>query len=122
MILVDTSVWIDHFRVGNPLLNQILGGALVLTHPYVIGELACGNLENRAQILADLNALPLSVPATGEEVLRLIEVRKLWGRGIGWVDGHLLASSLLSNCRLWTLDHQLNRIAGSAAVKLYRHA
>jgi predicted nucleic acid-binding protein len=122
MILVDTSVWIDHFCVGNPLLNQILGGALVLTHPYVIGELACGNLENRAQILADLNALPLSVPATDEEVLRLIEVRKLWGRGIGWVDGHLLASALLSNCRLWTLDHQLNRIAGSAGVKLYRHA
>ena len=122
MILVDTSVWIDHFRVGNPLLNEVLGSALVLTHPYVVGELACGNLENRTRILADLNALPLAVPATHGEVLRLIEERKLWGRGIGWVDGHLLASALLSNCRFWTLDSQLDRVAGSAGVKLYRQA
>lgn len=121
MILVDTSVWIGHFRVGNPLLSEVLGSALVLTHPFVIGELACGNLENRTQILADLNALPLAVSATHEEVLRLIEERKLWGRGIGWVDGHLLASALLSNCRLWTLDRQLDRAASGARVKLYRH-
>jgi predicted nucleic acid-binding protein len=103
MILVDTSVWVGHFRVGDPLLSEALGSALVSTHPCVIGELACGNLENRTLILADLNALPLAVSATHEEVLQLIEERKLWGRGIGWVDGHLLASALLSNCRLWTL-------------------
>ena len=122
MILVDTSVWIDHFRAGNPLLNEVLGSALVVTHPYVIGELSCANLENRARILSDLNALPLAVSATHEEVLQLIEERKLWGRGIGWVDGHLLASALLTNCRLWTLDSRLHQVAGSARVKLFRHA
>ena len=119
MILVDTSVWIHHFRVGNPLLNEVLGSALVVTHPYVIGELACGNLENRTRILADLNELPLVALATHEEVLQLIEEHKLWGRGIGWVDGHLLASALLSHCRLWTLDNRLNQVAGSAGVKRY---
>jgi len=119
MILVDTSVWIHHFRVGNPLLSEVLGSALVVTHPYVIGELACGNLENRTRILADLNELPLVVLATHEEVFQLIEERKLWGRGIGWVDGHLLASALLFHCRLWTLDNRLNQVAGSAGVKRY---
>ena len=122
MILVDTSVWIDHFRVGNPVLSAVLGGALALTHPFVIGELACGNLKNRTGILADLNALPLAVSATHEEVLRLVEERELWGRGIGWIDGHLLTSALLSNSRLWTLDRQLDQAAGDAGVKLYRHA
>ena len=118
MILVDTSVWVDHFRGANPALSEVLGGALVLTHPFVIGELACGSLSNRTRILADLNALPLAVSATHEEVLRLIEQRELWGRGIGWIDGHLLASALLSNCELWTLDRQLHQAADGAGVKL----
>ncbi len=122
MILADTSVWVDHFRVGNPVLSEVLGRALVLTHPFVIGELACGNLKNRTRILADLDALPLAVPATHEEVLRLVEERALWGRGIGWIDGHLLASALLSHCWLWTLDRQLDQAAGGAGVKRYRHA
>ncbi len=118
MILVDTSVWVDHSRVGNPVLSEVLARALVLTHPFVIGELACGNLKNRTQILADLNALPLAVSATHEEVLQLVEEHELWGRGIGWIDGHLLASALLSHCRLWTLDHQLDQAAGGAGVQL----
>jgi predicted nucleic acid-binding protein len=122
MILVDTSVWVAHFRAANPALSEVLGGALVLTHGFVIGELACGNLRNRTRILADLNALPLAVSATHEEVLRLIEQRELWGRGIGWIDSHLLASALLSNCRLWTLDRQLHHAAGGAGVKVYHAA
>jgi hypothetical protein len=120
MILVDTSVWIAHFRKGRTGLAELLSEALVLVHPFVVGELACGDLRNRARILSDLEALPSAVSATHEEVMRLIEDRKLWGLGIGWIDGHLLASALLSNCQLWTLDARLARAAAAAGVKLYR--
>lgn len=122
MILVDTSVWIAHFRTGGSKLGDLLSQALVMVHPFVTGELACGNLKNRARILSDLEALPSAVSATHDEVVRLVEVRKLWGLGIGWIDAHLLASALLSNCRLWTLDGKLVRAAAAAGVKLYRPA
>jgi hypothetical protein len=121
MILIDTSVWVDHFRTGSSQLAAKLAEAQVLSHPYVVGELACGNLKNRQRILAHLNMLPLALSATHEEVLGLIEDRKLFGVGIGWTDAHLLASALLSNCRLWTLDRQLALAAGRAGVKLFRH-
>jgi predicted nucleic acid-binding protein len=121
MILVDTSVWIAHFRKGGAGLGELLRESLVMAHPFIIGELACGNLKNRTQILNDLRTLPCAVSATHEEVLRLIEDRKLWGLGIGWADVHLLASALLSNCRLWTFDRRLQQAAGAAAVKLYHH-
>ena len=121
MILVDTSVWVDHFRVGNSL-SGVLAEGLALTHPHVIGELACGNLNNRARILAALGALPRATPATDEEVMRLIEDRKLWGRGIGWIDAHLLASALLTSCRFWTLDRRLQRTASAAGVRLHSRA
>ena len=120
MILVDTSVWIAHFRKGGSGLAKLLSEALVLVHPFVIGELACGDLRHRSRLLSDLEALPSAVCATHEEVMRLIEERKLWGLGIGWIDGHLLASALLSNCELWTLDTRLARAAAAAGVKLYR--
>lgn len=122
MILVDTSVWIAHFRKGSSRLGELLGQALVMVHPFVIGELACGNLRNRARILSDLEALPSAVSATHEEVMRLVEDRKLWGLGIGWIDVHLLASALLSDCQFWTLDGRLARAAVAAGVKLYRRA
>jgi predicted nucleic acid-binding protein len=109
MTLVDTSVWIEHFCKGNLQLKLWLSEGLVLTHPWVIGELACGNLRSRAVILADLNALPQVNSATDEEVLALIEKRKLWGRGLGWIDMHLLASVLLFDCHFWTLDKRLAR-------------
>lgn len=121
MILADTSIWIDHFRGTNVAFGEILAKGLVLIHPFVLGELACGNLKHRKQILADLQVLPVTVCASDDEVLRLIEDKKLWGCGIGWVDGHLLASALLSDCPLWTLDRQLQQAAKSAGVKLYRH-
>jgi hypothetical protein len=120
MILVDTSVWIAHFREGGSRLAELLGEAVVLAHPFVVGELACGNLRNRAGILTDLDVLPSAVSATHEEVMRLIEDRKLWGLGIGWIDAHLLASALLSDCQLWTMDKRLLRAAAAAGVKLYR--
>jgi len=122
MILVDTSVWIAHFRKGGSKLGELLNEALVMVHPFVMGELACGNLRNRARILSDLEALPSAVSATHEEVLRLIEDRELWGLGIGWIDAHLIASALLSNCQFWTLDARLNRAAAAAGVKLFRPA
>jgi len=107
MVLADTSVWIQHFRRGEPALAAHLSDGLVLMHPFVSGELACGNLKSRAAILSDLNTLPAADVASHAEVLQLIEDRCLWGRGLGWIDMHLLASALLSRCGLWTLDKKL---------------
>jgi predicted nucleic acid-binding protein len=111
MMLVDTSVWISHFREGEPVLVDLLAEGLVVMHPFVSGELACGNLRNRATLLADLHALPAASRASDAEVMRLIDERRLWGRGLGWIDAHLLASSLISNCRFWTLDKKLGNTA-----------
>jgi predicted nucleic acid-binding protein len=120
MILVDTSVWIEHLRAGQAELAALLNEGVVLTHPFVIGELACGSLRHRARILADLAALPAAVTATDAEVLRFVEEHKLHGLGIGWIDAHLLASALITNCRFWTLDRRLERSALAARVKPYR--
>jgi len=113
MILADTSFWIQHFRRGEPALADQLSDGLVLMHPFVSGELACGPLKNRAAVLSDLHALPPAKLATNTEVLTLIEDYKLWGRGLGWVDVHLLASALLSHCAFWTLDKRLAAAAKS---------
>jgi predicted nucleic acid-binding protein len=118
MFLVDSSVWIGHLRAASAELRGLLEGGLVLMHPFVIGELACGGMKNRKRILADLNELPLAVSATHEEVMRLLDRQTLWSKGIGWVDAHLIASALLSDCRLWTLDAKLASAAASAKVKL----
>ena len=114
MLLADTSIWVQHFRSGKPTLAVRLSDGLVLMHPFVAGELACGNLKNRAAILSDLHALPSAKLASNAEVLQFIEDRVLWGRGLGWIDTHLLASTLLSDCRFWTLDKRL----GQAAAEL----
>ena len=111
MVLADTSIWIEHLRHGEPRLASHLSKSLVVMHPFVAGELACGNLKNRAAILADLNDMPQSKLATNAEVLRLLEDRRLWGRGLGWIDAHVLASALLSNCGFWTLDVRLGKAA-----------
>jgi predicted nucleic acid-binding protein len=111
MFLVDTSVWIEHFRRGLPDLAECLSSGLVLMHPWVCGELACGNLKDRTTILDELIALPSAKLASNSEALDLIEARKLWGHGLGWVDVNLLASALLSGCRFWTLDKQLQQAA-----------
>jgi hypothetical protein len=116
MILVDTSVWIEHFRSGSPKLSRALDDSLVLMHPFVVGELACGGFRDRARVLSDLAALPAVDAAEQNEVLHLIDDRRLWGKGIGWIDAHLLASALLSGCGLWTLDRRLNRIAGALGL------
>ncbi|HYK00487.1 MAG TPA: type II toxin-antitoxin system VapC family toxin [Thermoanaerobaculia bacterium] len=113
MILVDTSVWVDHLQKGVPALVEALEQDAVLTHPFVIGELACGNLKNRSEVLGLLAALPSAVIAREEETLVFIEERKLMGKGVGYIDAHLLASvTLTEGARLWTRD---KRLADAAA-------
>ncbi len=116
MVLVDTSIWIEHFRLVPPKLAESLPVGLVLMHPFVSGELACGNLNSRAGLLSHLNALPSAKLASHAEVRRLIENRKLWARGLGWIDAHLLSSALLSHCRFWTLDKRLRQAASDLGL------
>ena len=111
MILVDTSIWVHHLRKGDGELASLLREGVVLCHPFVIGELACGNLKNRDEILSLLEALPMSTAASHEEVLHLVSDRKLHGKGLGWIDMHLLASALLSKTKLWTKDKTLTAVA-----------
>ncbi len=118
MILADTSVWVDHFRRPNARLQQLLQAQQILTHSFIIGELACGNLPKRPQTLHDLGLLPQAIAAREDEVRSLVEERRLWGRGIGWIDAHLLASAFLSGCGLWTFDQRLNEVACSLAISL----
>ncbi len=116
MVLVDTSIWVDHFRRGVPSLAERLSDGLVLMHPFVAGELASANLKHRATILSHLHALPPANLATSRDVLHPIEQRRLWGRGLGWIDVHLLASALLSECRLWTTDKRLAQAAAQLGL------
>lgn len=116
MILVDSSVWIGHFRNTDKHLTALLEAAQVLLHPSVIGEVACGNLKERDMILRYFRAMPSAVPATDHEALELLQKRKLWGSGIGWIDVHLLASALLTRCRFWTLDGQLAKTSATLGV------
>ena len=111
MILVDTSVWIHHFRSGNTRLRELLQGGEVATHPMVLGELACGNLVKRAETLRLLGHLPRVPQAPDHLVLQSIESRRIFGKGVGWIDAHLLTASLLSSVPLWTLDRRLAGIA-----------
>ena len=112
MILVDSSVWIDHLRAANASLAELIGDKLVLIHPYVVGELAVGSIKGRGEFLSKLSDLPSATIATDNEVLDLIERRALFGRGIGYLDAHLLASVLLTDgAKLWTLDRNLHELA-----------
>lgn len=111
MILADSSLWVDHLRRGHAALKEALQDGQVLAHPFVIGELSCGNLRHRSEILGFLNLMPAATVAEHDEVLRLVESRALFGKGIGWIDAHLLASALLSGAMLWTLDKRLHQVA-----------
>jgi predicted nucleic acid-binding protein len=113
MVLVDTSVWVAHLRDGNKRLEALLHEGHVFCHPWIIGELACGNLKNREPILSFLQQLPMAAVARHEEMLIFIERHALMGKGLGWIDTHLLASAFLSNVPLWTLDKSLDRISSS---------
>lgn len=112
MILVDTSVWVDHLRSGDDGLAALLDASQVLMHPFVLGELACGNLRQRTEVLSLLKSLPRATVARDEEVLFYIEQHQFMGRGIGYVDIHLMAAAALGGgVRLWTRDKRLQLLA-----------
>ncbi len=111
-LLVDTTIWVDHFRKTNIELSNLLVRRNVLLHPFVFGELALGHVPNMRKIVGDFNDLPRAPVADSEEVLQLITRNKLTGSGIGYVDAHLLASAFLSpDVRLWTRDKRLQAVA-----------
>ena len=114
MILVDTSIWVAHLRKGNRQLEQMLMNAEVMCHPFIIGELACGTIKNRKEILSLLKSLPSSPVIEFDELMFFIDENQVMGIGIGFVDVHILASAQLSGTFLWTADKKLN----SAAIKL----
>jgi predicted nucleic acid-binding protein len=119
VILVDTSVWVDFFRGADRAsdLAEHLESNLVVLHPWVLGELVLGGLgPRRTAVIADLKRLPPSPLVPDEEVLELILTRQLSGRGIGWVDVHLLASALVAGCGLWTFDGRLGAVARDLGV------
>ena len=111
MLLADTSVWVEHLRHGEPRLASLLNAGEVLCHPFVVGELACGNLRRRGEIVDLLASLPAIGKAGDSEVLHFIETHRLHGKGLGFVDVHLLASCALDGRRLWTLDKRLAKAA-----------
>lgn len=112
MILVDTSVWIDYLRTGDEGLVALLNAGRILAHPFVTGELACGNLRQRTEILNLLKGLPQAPVASKEEVLFFIENKAFNGRGIGFIDAYLLASTVISDrSRIWTRDKHLRKVA-----------
>ena len=107
MILVDTSIWIDHFRNSNAVLAGLLLDETVAIHPFILGELACGNLTNRKEILELLNALPCIQEVSSSEYMTFLDHHRLWGRGLGFVDIHLLAAAAVSSDFLFTHDKSL---------------
>ena len=125
MILVDTSVWVDHLRRGDTQLAELLERSSVLIHPFVVGEIACGSLADRATILELLQDLPAAIVADNGEALRFIDRSVLHGKGIGFVDVHLLASvALTQGAKLWTRDRTLHaaaRVLGCAHTGARAH-
>jgi predicted nucleic acid-binding protein len=117
-VLVDTSVWIDHLHRSDPNLVALLESTQVVMHPAVLGELACGMMRNRQELLSLWLALPCVVEVSSAEALALLENRRLWGRGLGWIDVHLLGSALVSQARLWTRDHLLRLAARQLRISL----
>ena len=116
MILVDTSVWIDHLRQARLAFAKCLRDGQVLCHPFVIGELAIGHLERRREILTLLRELGQLSMAEDDEVLALIERHRLMGCGIGWIDAHLLTSALVAGVPMWTHDKRLAGVAGELGI------
>lgn len=121
LILVDTSVWVDHLRVGDAQLAGLLDANAVMMHPFVVGELACGSLGNqnsRNLTLELIQQLPMAVVAEFDEILAYIERLRLHGKGIGYVDVHLLASAAIGGTKLWTRDKRLRAVAGTLGFAL----
>ncbi len=118
-VLVDTSVWVSHFRFSEDRLVMMLDEEDVACHPYIIGELACGTMKNRVEILDLLRSLPMVKTTTQEEILFFIDENKLMGQGLGYIDVHLLSSAVLSDIPIWTLDKYLAKAASRLGVGRY---
>lgn len=116
MVLVDTSVWVVHLRSGNIGLETLLNEGHVVCHSFIVGELACGNLKNRSEILSLLEALPMAICAEDEEVMKCIEDHTLMGKGLGYIDIHLIASAILTDVSLWTIDKKLNEVSSKLGI------
>lgn len=116
MVIVDTSVWVLHLHHGNIYLERLLNDGDVVCHPFIVGELACGNLKNRTEILSLLQALPQAILLEHEEIMQFIENHKLMGKGLGYIDIHLLASALLTEVSIWTLDKRLDEISTEIGI------
>jgi hypothetical protein len=122
MVIVDTSIWINHLRAGDPSLVVLLQERLVLIHPFIIGELACGQLTNRGEVLELLQNLPQAPSARDSDVLQFIEQRRLMGRGIGYIDAHLLAATALEHAaQIWTRDRRLKNVADELGLGYAAH-
>lgn len=117
MVLVDTSVWVAHLRSGNIGLENLLNDGHVACHLFIIGELACGNLSNRSEILSLLQALPLANHAEHKEVMHCIENYSLMGKGLGYIDMHLIVSALLTDVPFWTLDKNLKGVSSKLGLE-----
>ncbi len=118
MVLVDTSVWVEHFRHGKSELEILLSDGQVVCHPFIVGELGCGNLKSRTQILSLLNTLPMAHLAEHDEVMHFVEKYRLMGKGLGYVDVHLFASAMLTHVPLWTFDKRLGSVSATLGIKL----
>ena len=116
MVLVDTSVWVSHLRNGDVGLDKLLNDGEVVCHPFIVGELACGNLKNRHEILMYLQSLPMAILAEDGEVLKFIENHQLMGKGLGYIDVHLIAAAVLTDVPLWTFDKTLDKITGKIGI------
>ena len=116
-ILVDTSVWIKHLREGDQNLIRLLGQGLVASHPFIIGELACGGIKNRHEIISLLTDLPSTEILDHSDIMEFIENRKIMNKGIGYIDVHLLGSALVSDTPLWTFDKALRKVAIQLSIE-----
>ena len=117
MVLVDTSVWVAHLRTGNIGLETLLNDSRVVCNPFIVGELACGILKNRSEILSLLHQLPVAAQVDHEEVMQFIDNYQLMGKGLGYIDMHLLASAILTHIPLWTLDKRLKDVSSTLGIK-----
>ncbi len=115
-VVVDTNIWVHHWRKSNPLLLSMMEDGEVWTHPIVVGELAMGNLRDRHRTLWHLTRLGRPQLATDAETLHMVEAHRLWGRGIGWSDARILASVVIGECLLWTGDLRLDACASELGV------
>lgn len=117
MILADTSIWVDRLTRGDEMMASLLDAEVVLMHPFIMGEIALGNLPRRAETLSNLNKLPKAATVDFAEVISFIERNNIFGTGIGYVDAHLLvATTMTSDVRLWTRDNRLRTVAEKLAI------